>query len=165
MCPLPNSCLLATMTFIAWLMLPTIGDSQLFWVFNSLYFYFVISTFLIATTIWMPTKGPPLAWVEKAIVAASFCLAFSIAFAICAFATTSFAFIPNNIKYRWNVISTTIFGGLVYLAFLIHFIQKLLGFSNPFYFYIDFKFNTLCDRIIDDINKNLMDTNLVKAFH
>jgi hypothetical protein len=156
---LVGAALLATVTFTAWLTLPAIGDSQLFWVFNSVCFYFAISTFLPAATASMPSKGPPLALAETAVVAASFCLAFSIAFAVCAFATIGFALIPQNIKYRRDVISTTIFGGLLCLAFLIHFIRSLLGFYSEFFFYLDFKFNALCDRVI---KKPLMDTNLVK---
>jgi ankyrin repeat protein len=156
---LVGAALLATVTFTAWLTLPVVGDSQLFWVFNSLCFYFAISTFLAAATASMPTKGPPLALAETAVVAASFCLAFSIAFAVCAFATIGFALIPQNIKYRRDVISTTMFGGLLCLAFLIYFIRSLLGFYSEFFFYIDFKFNALWDRVI---KKPLMDTNLVK---
>ncbi|CAK9868742.1 unnamed protein product [Sphagnum jensenii] len=155
---LVGAALLATVTFTAWLTLPAIGDSQLFWVFNSLCFYFAISTFLAAATASLPTKGPPLALAETAVVAASFCLAFSIAFAVCAFATIGFTLIPQNIKYRRDVISTTIFGGLLCLAFLIHFIRSLLGFCSPFFFYIDFKFNAWWDRVIKE---PLMDTNLV----
>jgi len=156
---LVGAALLATVTFTAWLTLPAIGDSQLFWVFNRLCFYFAISTFLAAATASMPTKGPPLALAETAVVAASFCLAFSIAFAVCAFATIGFALIPQNIKYRRDVISTTIFGGLLCLAFLIHFIRSLLGFYSEFFFYIDFKFNELWDIVIKE---PLMDTNFGK---
>ncbi|CAK9868743.1 unnamed protein product [Sphagnum jensenii] len=156
---LVGAALLATVTFTAWLTLPAVGDSQLFWVFNSLCFYFAISTFLAAATASMPTRGPPLARAENAVVTASFCLAFSIAFAVCAFATIGFALIPQNIKYRRDVIGTTIFGGLLCLAFLIYFIRSLLGFYSPFFFYIDFKFNAWWDRVI---KKPLMDTNLGK---
>ncbi|CAK9266335.1 unnamed protein product [Sphagnum jensenii] len=156
---LVGAALLATVTFTAWLTLPAVGDSQLFWVFNSLCFYFAISTFLAAATASLPTKGPPLALAETAVVAASFCLAFSIAFAVCAFATIGFALIPNYIKYRRDVIGTTIFGGLLCLAFLIHFIRSLFRFYSPFFFYIDFKFNELWDRVI---KKPLMDNYLVK---
>jgi len=159
---LVGSALLATVTFTAWLTLPVVGDSQLFWVFNSLCFYFAISTFLAAATASMPTKGPPLALAETAVVAASFCLAFSIAFAVCAFATIGFTIIPQNIKYRRDVICTTIFGGLLCSAFLIYFIRSLLGFYSPFFFYIDFKVKGLCDRVIDAIKKSLMITNLVQ---
>ncbi|CAK9211563.1 unnamed protein product [Sphagnum troendelagicum] len=156
---LVGAALLATVTFTAWLTLPAVGDSQLFWKFNSLCFYFAISTFLAAATASMPSRGPPLARAENAVVTASFCLAFSIAFAVCAFATIGFALIPQNIKYRRDVISTTIFGGLLCLAFLIYFIRSLLGFYSPFFFYIDFKFNAWWDRVI---KKPLMNTYLVK---
>jgi len=155
---LVGAALLATVTFTAWLTLPAVGDSQLFWKFNSLCFYFAISTFLAAATASMPTRGPPLARAENAVVTASFCLAFSIAFAVCGFATIGFALIPQNIKYRRDVISTTIFGGLLCLAFLIYFIRSLLGFYSPFFFYIDFKFNAWWDRVI---KKPLMDIDLV----
>jgi ankyrin repeat protein len=156
---LVGAALLATVTFTAWLTLPVVGDSQLFWVFNSLCFYFAISTFLAAATASMPTKGPPVGQAENAVITASFCLSFSIAFAVCAFATIGFALIPQNIKYRRDVISTTIFGGLLCLAFLIYFLRSLLGFSSEIFFYIDFKFNALWDRVI---TKPLMDTYLVK---
>ncbi|CAM6016184.1 unnamed protein product [Sphagnum balticum] len=156
---LVGAALLATVTFAAWLSLPLLGYSQLFWVFNSLCFYFSISTFLAAATASLPTKGPPLALAETAVVAASFCLAFSIAFAVFAFATIGFDLIPQNIKFRRDVTSTTIFGGLLCLAFLIHFIRSLLGFNSEFFFYIDFKFNAWWDRVI---KKPLMDTNLGK---
>jgi ankyrin repeat protein len=157
---LVGAALLATVTFTAWLTLPVIGDSQLFWVFNSLCFYFAISTFLTAATASMPTIGPAVARAKNAVATASFCLAFSIAFAVCAFATIGFALIPKNIKYRRDVISTTIFGGLLCLASLIYFIHSLLGFSSEFFFYVEFKFNALWDRVI---MKPLMDTNLVKS--
>ncbi len=156
---LVGAALLATVTFTAWLTLPAVGDSQLFWVFNSLCFYFAISTFLAAATASLPTKGPPLALAETAVVAASFCLACSIAFAVCAFATVGFALIPHYIKYRRDVISTTIFGGLLCLAFLINFIRSLFRFYSPFFFYIDFKFNAWWYRVI---KKPLMDNYLVK---
>jgi ankyrin repeat protein len=153
---LVGAALLATVTFTAWLTLPAGGDSQLFWVFNSLCFYFAISTFLAAATASMPTRGPPLAQAETAVVAASFCLAFSIAFAVCAFATIGFDLIAQNIKYRRDVISTTIFGGLLCLAFLIHFVRTLLGFYSEFFFDIDFQFNALCDRVIHYIKKRVI---------
>jgi ankyrin repeat protein len=156
---LVGAALLATVTFPAWLTLPAVGDSQLFWKFNSLCFYFAISTFLAAATASMPTRGPPLARAENAVVTASFCLAFSIAFAVCAFATIGFALIPQNIKYRGDVIGTTIFGGLLCLAFLIYFMHSLLGFYSRFFFYIDIKFNAWWDRVI---KKPLMNTYLVK---
>ncbi|KAH8934210.1 hypothetical protein BDL97_18G071300 [Sphagnum fallax] len=145
---LVGAALFATVTFTAWLTLPAVGYSQLFWVFNSLCFYFAISTFLAAATASLPTKGPPLALAETAVVAASFCLAFSIVFAVCAFATVGFSLMPKNIKYRRDLMSTTIFGGLLCLAFLIHFLRSLLGFYSEFFFYIDFKFKAWWDRVI-----------------
>ncbi|CAM6061791.1 unnamed protein product [Sphagnum tenellum] len=110
----------------------------------------------------MPTKGPPLALAETAVVAASFCSVFSIAFAVCAFATIGFALIPQNIKYRRDVISTTPFGGLVCLAFLIDFLWKLLCFYSPFIFYIEFMLNGWCGKVTDNIKEPLVDTKLVK---
>jgi ankyrin repeat protein len=159
---LVGAALLATVTFTAWLTLPVVGDSQLFWVFNSLCFYFAICTFLAAATASMPTKGPPLALAEPALAAASCCLACSIAFAVCAFATIGFTIIPQNIKYRRDVIGTTAFGGFLCWRYLIHFTRSLLGFSSELFFYLDFQFNALWERVIDVIKKPLMDTKLVK---
>jgi ankyrin repeat protein len=163
---LVGAALLATVTFTAWLTLPTAGDSQLFWVFNSLCFYFAVSTFLAAATAAMPIKGPPLAEAEHSVVAASFCLAFSIAFAICAFATAGFAIVPDTIKFRRKVIATTTVGAFVCLGFLLRFLRKLLSFSSPLFLYIDFTFKTKWANVTNTIKTLMKRIKLLRnAYH
>ncbi len=163
---LVGAALLTTVTFTAWLTLPTAGDSQLFWVFNSLCFYFAVSTFLAAATAAMPVKGPPLAEAEHSVVAASFCLAFSIAFAICAFATAGFAFVPDTIKFRRKVIATTTVGAFVCLGFLLRFLRKLLSFSSPLFLYIDFTFKTKWANVTNTIKTQMRRIKLLRnAYH
>jgi ankyrin repeat protein len=158
---LVGAALLATVTFTAWLTLPTAGDSQLFWVFNRLCFYFAVSTFLAAATAAMPIKGPPLAEAEHSVVAASFCLAFSIAFAICAFATAGFAIVTDTIEFRRKVIATTTVGAFVCLGFLLRFLRKLLSFSSPLFLYIDFTLKTKWANVTHTIKTQMMGIQLL----
>jgi hypothetical protein len=163
---LVGAALLATVTFTAWLTLPTAGDSQLFWVFNSLCFYFAVSTFFAAATAAMPVKGPPLAEAEHSVVAASYCLAFSIAFAICAFATAGFAIVPDTIKFRRKVIATTTVGAFVCLGFLLRFLRKLLSFSSPLFLYIDFTLKTKWANVTNTIKTQMRRIILLRnAYH
>ncbi|CAM6028608.1 unnamed protein product [Sphagnum balticum] len=151
---LVGAALLASVTYAAWLQPPFGIDTtthppiysaikdhweiQLFWVFNSLSFFFAMATFLAAAGASIPSKGIILAHVRGAVHMASFFLVVSISCAMGAFATAGIVILPHAMKYRGNMIGTVALGGIVCLFSLSLFLHKLLRATSSYYFYMDF---------------------------
>jgi ankyrin repeat protein len=134
---LVGAALLVTVTFAAWVQIPT-NDSTLFWVFISLSFYFAVATFIAAAGAAIPSKGSTLGLVRRAVLASAFCIAISLACAVAAFATAGFIIVPTGIEHRRKVLATTVVGGSVCLFFLLAFIRKILRASGLFILWLDY---------------------------
>jgi ankyrin repeat protein len=164
---LVGAALLASVTYAAWLQPPFGIDSttgplpiysaikdhweiQLFWVFNSLSFFFAMATFLAAAGASIPSKGIILAHVRGAVHTASFYLVVSISCAMGAFATAGIVILPHAMKYRGNMIGTVALGGIVCLFSLYLFLHKLLRATSSYYFCMDFVVRAWFSRCVLD---------------
>ncbi|CAK9208071.1 unnamed protein product [Sphagnum troendelagicum] len=162
---LVGAALLASVTYAAWLQPPfgidTTGppiysaikdhwEIQMFWVFNSLSFFFAMATFLAAAGASIPSKGITLAHVRGAVHMASFYLVVSISCAMGAFATAGIVILPHAMKYRGNMIVTVALGGTVCLYSLFLFLHKLLRATCSYYFYMDFIVRAWLSRCVLD---------------
>jgi ankyrin repeat protein len=133
---LVGAALLVTVTFAAWVQLPT-NDSTLFWVFMSLSFYFAVAAFLSAAGAAIPTKGSTLGIIRRAVLLSAFCLAFSLACAVAAFATASHLLVPAGIEHQRKFIATTVIGGFVCLFCLLSFVRKILKALGLYFLMLD----------------------------
>jgi hypothetical protein len=162
---LVGAALLASVTYAAWLQPPSGIDTtgppiysaikdhweiQMFWVFNSLSFFFAMATFLAAAGASIPSKGITLAHVRGAVHMASFYLVVSISCAIGAFATAGIVILPHAMKYRGNMIATVALGGTVCLFSLFLFLHKLLRATCSYYFFMDFIVRAWLSRCVLD---------------
>lgn len=184
---LVGAALLASVTYAAWLQPPFGIDAtpgplpiysaikdhweiQLFWVFNSLSFFFAMATFLAAAGASLPSKGIILAHVRGAVHTASFYLVVSISCAMGAFATAGIVILPHAMKYRGNMIGTVALGGIVCLFSLYLFLHKLLRATSLYYFYMDFTVRAWFSRCVLDplrdwIMKRKYVERVVKSFN
>jgi ankyrin repeat protein len=162
---LVGAALLVTVTFAAWVQIPT-NDSTLFWVFISFSFYFAVATFTAAAGAAIPSKGSTLGLVRRAVLASAFCLAISLACAVAAFATAGFIIVPTGIEHRRKVLATTVVGGSVCLFFLLAFIQKILKASSVFVLWLDYsaqnQFHTYISEPLADGVINMLGKQRVK---
>lgn len=164
---LVGAALLASVTYAAWLQPPFGIDTatgqlpiysaikdhweiQMFWVFNSLSFFFAMATFLAAAGASIPSKGITLAHVRGAVHMASFYLVVSISCAMGAFATAGIVILPHAMKYRGNMIATVALGGTVCLFSLFLFLHKLLRATCSYYFFMDFIVRAWLSRCVLD---------------
>ncbi|KAG0588423.1 hypothetical protein KC19_2G241700 [Ceratodon purpureus] len=117
---------------------------HLFWVFNSLSFFFSLATVMAGADAALPQPGfgsgsewdangalknvtEALKSVKKAVKRAAWLLILAIIFVICTFATLGFTVLPPITKYRINLIVTLGVGGLVCISFLIVLVKKLVS--------------------------------------
>jgi ankyrin repeat protein len=133
---LVGAALLVTVTFAAWVQIPT-NDSTGFWVFISLSFYFAVATFISAAGAAIPSKGSTLGLIRRAVLLSAFCLAISLACAVVAFAIAGFLIVPHGIEHQRKVIATTVIGGFVCLFCLLSFVRKILKASGLFFLMLD----------------------------
>jgi ankyrin repeat protein len=106
---------------------------QAFCFFNSLSFFFAMSTVLTGAIAAMPSLenafiGIVVESVKRTLIYASVLLAISVVCVLCAFASAGFAVLPPTAKYNWSMISTVAIGVLVCLICLAFF---LWGLSEP----------------------------------
>jgi ankyrin repeat protein len=133
---LVGAALLVTVTFAAWVQIPT-NDSTVFWVFISLSFYFAVATFISAASAAIPSKGNTLGIIRRAVLLSAFCLAISLACAVAAFAIAGFLIVPPSIEHQRKVIATTVIGGFVCLFCLLSFIRKIFTALGLFFLMLD----------------------------
>jgi len=133
---LVGAALLVTVTFAAWVQIPT-NDSTVFWVFISLSFYFAVATFISAASAAIPSKGNTLGIIRRAVLLSAFCLAISLACAVAAFAIAGFLIVPPSIEHQRKVIATTVIGGFVCLFCLLSFVRKIFEASGLFFLMLD----------------------------
>jgi ankyrin repeat protein len=177
---LVGAALLASVTYAAWLQPPFGIDTttssfpsysaikdhweiQLFWVFNSLSFFFAMATFLAAAGASIPSKGITLAHIRGAVHMASFYLVVSISCAMGAFTTAGFVILPHAMKYRGNMIGTVALGGIVCLFSLFLFLHKLLKAASLYYFCVDFIVRAWLSRcVLDPLSDRIMKLKYVE---
>ncbi|CAK9873827.1 unnamed protein product [Sphagnum jensenii] len=145
---LVGAALLVTVTFAAWVQIPT-NDSTLFWVFISLSFYFAVATFIAAAGAAIPSKGSTLGLIRRAVLLSAFCLAISLACAVAAFATAGFLIVPPSIENRRKVIATIVIGGFVCLFCLLSFVRKFFKALDLFFLMLDLFAQGQLERCID----------------
>ncbi|CAM6027366.1 unnamed protein product [Sphagnum balticum] len=135
---LVGAALLVTVTFAAWVQIPT-SDSTLFWVFISLSFYFAVATFISAAGAVIPSKDSTLGLIRRWVLLSAFCLAISLACAVAAFAIAGFLIVPYGIEHQRKVIATTVIGGFVCLFCLLTFVRKIFKALGLFFLLLDIK--------------------------
>jgi ankyrin repeat protein len=151
---LVGAALLATLTFTAWVQIPT-NDSTLFWVFISFSFYFAIATFIAAAGAAIPSRGSTLGLVRRAVLASAFCLEISLGCAVAAFATAGFLIIPT-VKPDSKVIATTAIGGFVCFFFLLNFLRKITRALDPIFLWLDYEIQSqIKKRIWKPVNEGI----------
>jgi hypothetical protein len=151
---LVGAALLATVTFTAWMQIPT-NDSTLFWVFISFSFYFAIATFIAAAGAAIPSRGSTLGLVRRAVLASAICLEISLGCAVAAFATAGFLILPPGKPHR-KVIATTAIGGFVCFFFLLSFLRKITRALDPIFLWLDYKIQSqIKDRIWKPVTKGV----------
>ncbi|CAM6055623.1 unnamed protein product [Sphagnum tenellum] len=151
---LVGAALLATVTFTAWVQIPT-NDSTLFWVFISFSFYFAIATFIAAAGAAIPSRGSTLGLVRRAVLASAICLEISLGCAVAAFATAGFLILPPGKPHR-KVIATTAIGGFVCFFFLLTFLRKITRALDPIFLWLDYKIQSLIkERVWKPVTKGV----------
>ncbi|CAM6027369.1 unnamed protein product [Sphagnum balticum] len=133
---LVGAALLVTVTFAAWVQIPT-DDSAPFWVFISLSFYFAVAAFISAAGAAIPSKGTTLGIIRRAVFLSAFCLVISLSCAVVAFSIAGFLIVPRGIEHQRKVIATTVIGGLVCLFCLLSFIRKIFKALGLFFLMLD----------------------------
>jgi ankyrin repeat protein len=149
---LVGAALIATLTFACWLQPPLgystfYGESytnvypapptsnpsyvdmehhkvlEVFWVFNSLAFYFSIATLLWGAQTVLPMRSifikRAVVKVRKNLLVTAFLLNVSVPFVLIAFALAGYVVLPPIKKFSANIISTSAIGGFVCVVALI----------------------------------------------
>jgi hypothetical protein len=109
---------------------------EIFFFFDSLSFYLVIASILLALISNLPIPGEGLLNEvkrnERNLQGAVILLFASIIFIICAFGAASIAVIPEGRwRYKAIIISTTMFGGFICLLVFSFFFRRLWKISWP----------------------------------
>jgi ankyrin repeat protein len=148
---LVGTALIATATFAGWLS-PPVGYSsppgmdgtfasveghpilEIFWVFNSLSFFFSIATFMVGANVALPPKehdyiGDVVHSLRWKLRLAYFLVSAAVAFVIGAFASAGFAVLPPIPKYTVNMaltvgIGVTVVVVVVFTTFFGHMFPK-----------------------------------------
>jgi ankyrin repeat protein len=155
---LVGAALIATLTFACWLQ-PPLGYStfygetytnvypapptsnpsyvdmehhkvlEVFWVFNSLAFYFSIATLLWGAQTVLPMRSifikRAVVKVQRNLLVTAFLLNVSVPFVLIAFALAGYVVLPPIKKFSANIISTSALGGFVCVVALIHLMKNI----------------------------------------
>jgi hypothetical protein len=96
---------------------------EVFWVFNSLAFYFSIATLLWGAQTVLPTRSifikRAVVKVQRNLLVTAFLLNVSVPFVLIAFALAGYVVLPPIKKFSANIISTSALGGFVCVVALI----------------------------------------------
>jgi len=155
---LVGAALIATLTFACWLQPPLgystfYGESytnaypapptsnpsyvdmehhkvlEVFWVFNSLAFYFSIATLLCGAQTVLPMRSifikRAVVEVRKNLLVTAFLLNVSVPFVLIAFALAGYVVLPPIKKFSTNIISTRALGGFVCVVALIRLMKNI----------------------------------------
>ncbi|CAM6018043.1 unnamed protein product [Sphagnum balticum] len=155
---LVGAALIATLTFACWLQPPLgystfYGESytnvypapptsnpsyvdmehhkvlEVFWVFNSLAFYFSIATLLCGAQTVLPMRSifikRAVVKVQRNLLVTAFLLNVSVPFVLIAFALAGYVVLPPIKKFSANIISTSALGGFVCVVALISLMKNI----------------------------------------
>ncbi|CAK9218970.1 unnamed protein product [Sphagnum troendelagicum] len=108
---------------------------KVFWVFNSLSFFFAIATVLAGADAAMPSLddafiGRVVKSVRTSLIWASILLVMSVVCVLGAFASGGFAVLPPLLKYDTSMIITVCVGGTICMIILAKFLWKLAKASR-----------------------------------
>jgi hypothetical protein len=96
---------------------------EVFWVFNSLAFYFSIATLLWGAQTVSPMRSifikRAVVKVQRNLLVTAFLLSVSVPFVLIAFALAGYVVLPPIKKFSANIISTSVLGGFVCIVALI----------------------------------------------
>jgi ankyrin repeat protein len=102
---------------------------EVFWVFNSLAFYFSIATLLWGAQTVLPMRSifikRAVVKVQRNLLVTAFLLNVSVPFVLIAFALAGYVVLPPIKKFSANIISTSALGGFVCVVALIHLMKNI----------------------------------------
>jgi hypothetical protein len=102
---------------------------EVFWVFNSLAFYFSIATLLWGAQTVLPMRSifikRAVVKVQRNLLVTAFLLNVSVPFVLIAFALAGYVVLPPIKKFSANIISTSALGGFVCVVALIHLMKEI----------------------------------------
>jgi hypothetical protein len=135
---LVGAALIASITYSAWLLLPSSTDTmnatavRAFWAFNSLSFFFAVATVLAGAYAAMPILhhefiGRVVKRVKAKLVLASILLILSVLCVLGAFTSGAFARLPAQTTKEYKILSTAPAGLAICIVVLGFFALKLSG--------------------------------------
>jgi hypothetical protein len=138
---LVGTTLIASITYSAWLLLPSSTDTMnatavnAFWAFNSLSFYFAVATVFYGAYATMPMFHHEfIRGVTKKVKAkvfwASILLMFSVLCVLGAFTIGAFARLPAHTRKELKILSTAPIGFFIYILVLGLIFGKLTGLTE-----------------------------------
>lgn len=131
---------------------------QVFWIFNSLSFFFSIATVLAGAGGVLPMRDgfikEAVEKVRRALLWTALLLAGSVIFVLGAFATAGYAVLPPILKYRNSMIVTIAIGGLVCVISLGVFLHNLYQLRPEWWrTNVDKRLELKCKAIHDSLSK------------
>ncbi|CAK9219229.1 unnamed protein product [Sphagnum troendelagicum] len=138
---LVGAALIASITYSAWLLLPSSTDTmnatavKAFWAFNSLSFFFAVATVVAGAYAAMPILhhefiGRVVKRVKVKLQLASILLMLSVLCVLGAFTSGAFARLPTRISQEYKILSTAPTGLAICMVVLLFFALKLFGVSH-----------------------------------
>jgi len=138
---LVGAALIASITYSAWLLLPSSTDTmnatavKAFWAFNSLSFFFAVATVVAGAYAAMPILhhefiGRVVKRVKVKLGLASILLMLSVLCVLGAFTSGAFARLPTRITQEYKILSTAPTGLAICIVVLLLFALKLTGGSH-----------------------------------
>ncbi|CAM6095928.1 unnamed protein product [Calypogeia fissa] len=108
---------------------------QIFWVFNSLSFFFAVATVLMGACVVLPMLGKADLEVEVrrmryVHVWTTLFLSLSVFFVLGAFIAAGFASLPPSLEYQRGMIASTSVGGCVSLGALLYYLYRVFTIVN-----------------------------------
>ncbi|CAM6096415.1 unnamed protein product [Calypogeia fissa] len=108
---------------------------QVFWVFNSLSFFFAIATVLLGACVVLPVLGKAELEAEvrrmrKLHIWTTLFLSFSVFYVLGAFIAAGFAAVPPTFEDQAGMIASTVVGGFVGLGALCYYLYRVITLIN-----------------------------------
>jgi len=138
---LVGAALIASITYSAWLLLPSSTDTmnatavRVFWAFNSLSFFFAVATVLNGAYAAMPMFhhefiGGVVKTVKRKLYWASILLILSVLCVLGAFTSGAFARLPAHRTEEYKILSIAPIGLAICILVLLLFFVKLTGLKE-----------------------------------
>ncbi|CAM6083949.1 unnamed protein product [Calypogeia fissa] len=102
---------------------------QIFWVFNSLSFFFAIATVLSGASAVLPSQETigkvEVEHIRRLLIRTVMVLSLSVFFVLGAFIAAGFGSLPPSLEYQWGLILTSGVGGSIYIIVLYQYYRRL----------------------------------------